>query len=198
MSSSSFRRPLRAALTTVSALALTLDATPLAAGQSLDLAGSSLSPAGTVRVDPAPGTEPTPQDIAQVSAEYQQVVADVYAGTNRERAAVGAPAVRVNAKLQNIAQAWSDRQAADDRMYHNPQINDLMNSTFPGRWRVFGENVLQNWKGVSGDQLVRQWMNSPPHKANLLNPVHTDLGVGVAVAPSGKLYSTQNFARLVG
>lgn len=93
--------------------------------------------------------------------------------------------------------------ASVDAMTHNPQIKALMAATYDGtplsdgKWTSYGENVLQNWCGASGEALVQQWMNSLPHRLNLLNPVHTHLGVGVEVADSRKLYSTQNFARLV-
>ena len=86
--------------------------------------------------------------------------------------------------------------AAEDRMYHNPGIRARVTAAFPGQWRSYGENVLQNWCGASGEALVQQWMNSLPHRLNLLNPLHTHLGVGVEVADSRKLYSTQNFVRL--
>lgn len=71
-----------------------------------------------------------------------------------------------------------------------------VSQTYPGQWRNYGENVLQNWCGASGEKLVEQWMRSPGHRLNLLNPAHTHLGVGAAVADSSKLYSTQNFVRL--
>ncbi|MBB0994942.1 CAP domain-containing protein, partial [Dietzia sp. SLG510A3-40A3] len=38
-------------------------------------------------------------------------------------------------------------------------------------------------------------MASPGHRVNLLNPGHTSMGVGAAVAADGKLYATQVFAR---
>ena len=138
---------------------------------------------------PAPCAEASPDELAQV-------IDDVHEHTNRERAAAGAAPVERLDSLDGIAQDWSTRMADQDRMRHNPDIRAQVAQTFPGQWRSYGENVLQNWWGASGEALVGQWMNSPAHRVNLLNPTHTHLGVGAAVADSSKLYSTQNFVRL--
>ena len=90
-----------------------------------------------------------------------------------------------------MAVRWSGTQAAQNRMFHNPHVRDEI----PGGWRHFGENVLQNYAHATPQQLVDQWMNSPSHRANLLNPGHTSMGMGAAVAADGKLYATQVFAR---
>ncbi|UVE94422.1 CAP domain-containing protein [Dietzia sp. B32] len=138
---------------------------------------------------PAPCEQATP-------AEVDQVISDIHEHTNRERAAAKvAPVARLDS-LDRIAQNWSERMAAEDRMYHNPDIKAQVTATYTGQWRSYGENVLQNWCGASGEALVQQWMNSLPHRLNLLNPAHTHLGVGLEVADSRKLYSTQNFVRL--
>ena len=194
-------RPLRLPLAVLSALALSLGAASGASAQSLDFGSARVAQGGTVTVtDPAPQNQVSigagNQDVANLSPSTQRMVAEIFAETNKRRVEAGAPPVRPNVKLQTIAQDWSERMAAEDRMYHNPRIRDLMQEQFPRQWRMFGENVLQNWDGATAAELVQQWMDSPPHRANMLSSVHTDLGIGVAIAPSGKLYSTQNFAVL--
>lgn len=126
----------------------------------------------------------------------KQAIDDIHEHTNRERAEAGAPPVERLDSLDDIAQDWSSQMAAEDRMRHNPGIRAQIDQTYRGQWRSYGENVLQNWCGASGEKLVEQWMTSRPHRVNLLNPAHTHLGVGAAVAGSSKLYSTQNFVRL--
>ena len=160
-------------------------AAPVTAAQSLQFTVGA----------PAPCEEATP-------AETEQVIADIHEHTNRERVAAGAKPVQRLESLEQIAQNWSEQMAVEDRMYHNPQIKALVADAYDGtpssegKWTSYGENVLQNWCGASGEALVQQWMNSLPHRINLLNPLHTHLGVGVEVADSRKLYSTQNFVRL--
>ena len=41
-----------------------------------------------------------------------------------------------------------------------------------------GENIAYNQAGASA--VVASWMNSPPHRENMLNPAFTEIGVGVA------------------
>ena len=141
-------------------------------------------------------TAPTAPCEQTSPAELQQVISDIHEHTNRERTARKVGPVERLDSLDEIAQTWSTRMATLGRMYHNPDIRTQVSETYTGLWRSYGENVLQNWCGATGEALVRQWMNSPAHRLNLLNPAHTHLGVGADVAPSRKLYSTQNFVSL--
>ena len=170
---------LRVRAVAIAAATLTVLAAPATGAQSLEFTMAT----------PAPCESATP-------AELEQVIEDVHEHTNRERAAARVAPVKRLGSLDGIAQTWSEQMAAEDRMYHNPGIRARVTAAFPGQWRSYGENVLQNWCGASGETLVRQWMNSTPHRVNLLNPAHTHLGVGADVADSRKLYSTQNFVSL--
>lgn len=169
----------RARAVAIAAATFTVLAAPATGAQSLEFTMATAAPCESA----------TP-------AELEQVIEDIHEYTNRERAAAKVAPVKRLDSLDGIAQSWSERMATEDRMYHNPRIRAEVNATYPGQWRSYGENVLQNWCGASGETLVRQWMNSPPHRVNLLNPAHTHLGVGVDVADSRKLYSTQNFVSL--
>ncbi len=138
---------------------------------------------------PAPCEQTSP-------AQVEQLISEIHEHTNRVRAEAGAPPVARLDSLDRIAQNWSTRMADEDKMYHNPDIRAQVASTYEGQWRGYGENVLQNWCGADGEELVTQWMNSLGHRLNMLNPLHTHLGVGAALADSRKLYSTQNFVTL--
>ncbi|WP_407335560.1 CAP domain-containing protein [Dietzia kunjamensis] len=136
--------------------------------------------------NPAPaGTAPT---IDPASAEYR---AQLEGATNAARAAHGLAPLAVNGGLTAVATNWSGTQAAQNRMFHNPDVG----AQIPAGWGHYGENVLQNHAHATPQQLVDQWMASPGHRVNLLNPGHTSMGVGAAVAADGKLYATQVFAR---
>lgn len=180
--------PLRRGLVLVAAAstALALGAGPASAQapQSLpqiQLPGLTIGLADLAPADAAPAIDPA-------SAEYRAQLEDA---TNAARAAHGLAPLGVHSGLTEVATNWSATQAAQNRMFHNPDVRDQI----PGQWRHFGENVLQNYAHATPQQLVDQWMNSPGHRANLLNPGHTSMGVGAAVAGDGKLYATQVFAR---
>ncbi|MGN0099673.1 MAG: CAP domain-containing protein [Dietzia sp.] len=143
-------------------------------------------PGLTIGFAPAPtGGAPT---LDPASAEYR---AQLEAATNAARTAHGLAPLQSHGGLTDVAVRWSGVQATQNRMFHNPDVR----GEIPGGWRHFGENVLQNYAHATPQQLVDQWMNSPSHRANLLNPGHTSMGMGAAVAADGKLYATQVFAR---
>ena len=53
-----------------------------------------------------------------------------------------------------------------------------------------GENIAINW---SVPATFDWWMQSSGHRANILNPAYTQIGVGLAVAPDGAYWVTVNF-----
>ena len=48
-------------------------------------------------------------------------------------------------------------------------------------WSV-GENLVFGSEPMSADDLVQAWLDSPPHRKNLLNPTWHEIGVGVVDA----------------
>ena len=70
-------------------------------------------------------------------------------------------------------------------------------------WCSIGENLAMNSdsRGFETHALARQtvegWINSPPHKENLLGRTYTDIGVGVVQAPgpNPKYITVQVFGR---
>lgn len=52
------------------------------------------------------------------------------------------------------------------------------------RYSSFGENLfVGTWGQVSARDVVRAWLQSPPHRANLLHPGFRDVGAAPARAP---------------
>jgi uncharacterized protein YkwD len=45
----------------------------------------------------------------------------------------------------------------------------------------------------SPDQVVNEWMNSPTHRANILNPNFRQMGVSYGTTSDGFPYWTQSF-----
>jgi uncharacterized protein YkwD len=84
-----------------------------------------------------------------------------------------------------------------------------------GRYTVGGENLFQNnlcrsvtyiksggamravydWNNMEqiAKSSVAGWMKKPGHRKNILYPFWKTEGIGVAVAPDGRVYITQNF-----
>ncbi len=90
--------------------------------------------------------------------------------------------------LDDVAQAWSDRQADEGLMYHNPDFFDQ----YPDSPTLGGENVAYGYPTL--EEMYQGWYDSPGHYANMFNPDYTHIGIGVAYDDGGAPYGTQNFA----
>ena len=127
-------------------------------------------------------TPPAPQTPQRVSSA--QRAQNIINYTNAKRAQHGLAPVMPNPELQTLAQQWAEKNMHEDRLYHRPQHWTAYPSYIPGG----GENILQAWSDYSDKQLVQMWYDSPGHRAKTI-------GVGVAIAPNGKLYAVQNYGR---
>ena len=114
--------------------------------------------------------------------------------TNIERAKAGCAAVTVSATLTTAARNHSSDMAAGNYFSHTGRNG----STFVARVKAagftapaVGENIAWGYGDAAG--VMTGWMNSPGHRANILNCKATTLGVGAARAANGTLYWTQEF-----
>uniref|UniRef100_A0AAU2K094 CAP domain-containing protein n=1 Tax=Streptomyces sp. NBC_00049 TaxID=2903617 RepID=A0AAU2K094_9ACTN len=117
--------------------------------------------------------------------------AAVLALVNQERAAAGCPALTANAKLTKAAQDHSADMASHSNMSHTGS-----DGSDPGQritragyeWRTYGENVAYGYS--TPEKVMEGWMNSPGHKANILNCSFKEIGIGLAQPGQ---YWTQDF-----
>ncbi|MGB6294922.1 MAG: CAP domain-containing protein [Rivularia sp. (in: cyanobacteria)] len=139
-----------------------------------------------------------PQAEASVRSQVIQLVNQV-----RSRGAVcggqtfvRAGALSANTRLTNAAQYHSQDMANTRRMSHTGSNGSSMAQRVKQagyRYRTIGENV-----GVgqtSASSIVRGWLNSPGHCANLMKPNFNEAGVGVARGRDGQLYWTMVYGR---
>jgi cysteine-rich secretory family protein len=106
--------------------------------------------------------------------------ADVVRLTNEHRRAAHLSDVRPNATLDAAAARKLDDMAARQYFAHqNPEGKqpwDFMRAA-GYRYRSAGENLAKGFSDPS--VLVNAWMNSPSHRANLVNAGYRDIGVAV-------------------
>ena len=105
--------------------------------------------------------------------------------TNAARAAHGLAPLAVYSDLTSIARNWSAHMAATNTLAHNPNLASQVQN-----WQVVGENV-----GVGPDESSIQtaFMNSPEHRANILDSEYTQFGVGTVRDSKGQLWVTVDF-----
>ncbi len=58
-------------------------------------------------------------------------------------------------------------------------------------YRGAGENIAYGYR--SAEQVMNAWMNSSGHRANIMNPNYTSIGIGYYQTDSGVQYWTQLF-----
>ena len=128
---------------------------------------------------------------AQVTSEGAQYANTVLNKVNELRSSLGLQPVTRYQELDAVAQDWSEQQAAANNMSHRPDFT----SAYPAGWTTGSENVA--WRTAGGDTgalIFNQWLNSPGHYQNMVNPDVNSIGIGFAQTPDGKWYATQNFA----
>jgi len=128
------------------------------------------------------GLRPDQEDLASVGAATLCLI-------NRERAANGEGPLRVNADLQAAAQSHSESMAMVGYFEHSgPEGGTVLD-----RLRTFGyidrgtiayevgENIAWgSFEDATPASIVAAWMESPGHRANILNPDFRDTGIGIS------------------
>ncbi|MFE7033776.1 CAP domain-containing protein [Streptomyces sp. NPDC057621] len=129
----------------------------------------------------------TPGGLARTAAE-------VLALTNAERAAAGLPPLADDPLLTRAAQAHSADMVARAFYSHTaPDGSEPWDraAAAGSPRRTIGENIACGQRSPA--EVVRGWMDSPGHRANILKPAFTHLGVGFAGGGSAGTYWTQLF-----
>jgi Cysteine-rich secretory protein family len=115
---------------------------------------------------------------------------------NHSRAAAGLPAVQWDAALAAAARQHAQRMAQYNTISHQfPGELPLQQRAMQtgARFSLIAENVAE---GLTVLGLHTQWMNSPPHRANLLDREVN--AVGIAVVQSGaQLFAVEDFSAAV-
>ncbi|OXS57611.1 hypothetical protein B1A99_16250 [Cohnella sp. CIP 111063] len=114
--------------------------------------------------------------------------------TNAERQKAGLkPFSGDYSNLNRSARAKSEDMAKNNYFSHtSPTYGDpfAMMRNFGVQYQSAGENIAKGQP--SPQQVVQAWMNSPGHRANIMNASYTHMGVGY-VANNGQPCWTQQF-----
>lgn len=110
--------------------------------------------------------------------------------TNKHRAAKGLKELRRTDCVQRFAVRQAKKMAQQEHAFHQ-QLGPIMAQC---GLRAVGENVAEGYP--SGRSVVNDgWMNSPGHRANILNPAYRLLGIGARKGHDGRWYVAQVFGR---
>lgn len=104
--------------------------------------------------------------------------------TNATREKFGLNTLTINPKLELAAQA-----KAQDMLSKNYFAHQSPEGLSPWYWFLqsgyqyvyAGENLAINF--VNSDEVINAWLNSPTHRANILNPNYKEIGIAVLSVP---------------
>lgn len=119
------------------------------------------------------------QKINVPAKQNSQVEQEVIKLVNQERAKAGLSPLKYDWELARVAKHKS--QDMHDRNYfdHNSPTYGSpfsMMKSYGIKYKAAGENIAKGQR--SAQQVVNAWMNSPGHRANILNKDFTHIGVG--------------------
>lgn len=135
-----------------------------------------------------PGQKLTVPNINDVKALENEVVRLV----NIERAKQGLAPLTNNWELARVARYKSQDMKNKNYFSHtSPTYGSpfQMMQHFGIVYRTAGENIAMGQR--TPQEVMTAWMNSPGHRANILNTSFKEIGVGVA--KNGTIYWTQQF-----
>jgi uncharacterized YkwD family protein/spore coat assembly protein SafA len=126
--------------------------------------------------------------------DVKQIENEVVRLTNEQRAKYGLPPLKIDWQLARVARYKSADMRDKNYFQHNsPTYGSpfTMMKNFGISYRSAGENIAAGQR--TPQEVVNAWMNSPGHRANILNKGFTHIGVGYAKGGSYGHYWTQMF-----
>lgn len=205
MSQGTFRRFSSAAgiLCSLVALAITgcqtaaLDSVEAISGVGLPApaaeANTVTAAAATTAAPPDTLTEKFPECGAPASADGLRVqILDL---VNAASVANGLGTLRMNATLEAEAEQYACELISFDFFAH---VNPVTGSTLADRTAAFGYVYSVVGENLAAGQPTAQeafddWMNSPSHRANILEPRFTEIGIGIRTGGTYGTYWVQEF-----
>ena len=125
---------------------------------------------------PLPANPPASQTPAPSGGNDAAVLSAI----NAERTGAGAGTLAVNAKLTQAARVHASDMAARSYLDHTSPEG----TTFVVRVNSAGysySGIAENiGLATDADDIVPNWMSSPPHRANILNASYREVGIATA------------------
>jgi uncharacterized protein YkwD len=152
--------------------------------QSITPAQKTATPTATPTITPVTNQVNQPTNSGTLA---EQVIILV----NNERSKVGLGAVTKNSALTKSAEDYAVRMGQYNFFGHkgNDGSTFITRNTAAGytNYRWMGENIAAGQR--TPEEVMRDWMNSPGHKANIVNTKAKEIGVGYAKV-NGSTYGT--------
>jgi len=129
---------------------------------------------------------------ASSASTHSSFVSEVVRLVNIERAKLGLSALEESSRLHDVANIRA-REIINTFSHIRPDGNPWHTALAESgiTYRTSGENIAAGQKTPA--EVVESWMNSPGHRANILNEEFHQIGVGYASGGTYKHYWCQLF-----
>ena len=156
---------------------------------------SPSNPTSPVNPTPNPPPGQSASSLSSTMSSDEQAIVDA---VNQIRTQNGLAPLQVNGQLVQMAHLQANNMATYNTMSHTiagaPQPGLADRASFIGyNYSWLGENIAFNYSDVNS--VMNAWMNSPDHRANILNANYTQIGVGITYSSSGQPYFCQDFGQ---
>ena len=111
--------------------------------------------------------------------------------TNQERQQAGLPTLKLNPALSQSAALKAADMFASDYWAHTSPTGTTPWDFFKQagyKYSVAGENLAKDFYDT--DSMVKAWMKSPTHRANIINDKYQEIGIGVLNGVLGGIKTT--------
>jgi uncharacterized protein YkwD len=156
---------------------------------SVGAADKSSTPVSTSTGSTVTKPNPSPAAASGLTADEQKA----FSLLNADRAANGLSPLRINAKLTSLAGYYAQDMINRHFFAHNNPEGQTPFDRMNARGITYGyagENLAINTSVPSAENA---FMNSPGHRANILNSHYTQVGIGVRYSANGTVYVVQEF-----
>ncbi|WP_207670771.1 SafA/ExsA family spore coat assembly protein [Clostridium sp. AWRP] len=136
------------------------------------------------------------QKISIPNIDVKTMENQVISLVNKARVNSGLQPFKANWELSRVARYKSQDMASKGYFNHtSPTYGSpfTMMQNFGIKFTAAGENIAMGQRTAQG--VMNSWMNSPGHRANILNTSFNQIGVGLAKNSNGTCYWTQQFIR---
>jgi uncharacterized protein YkwD len=163
----------------------------------LVLASACATPASACAT-PASPTEVPDSAAAEAAGGASDIAGPIVQITNAERVNTGLPALRTSSRLMEAAQLHAEQMARLGRLEHvlsggqYPKPEDRL-AAADYQWSSYAENIAMGQ--TSAARVMDSWMHSSGHRANILSPNNTEIGIGFARDSAGRPYYVQVFGK---
>lgn len=170
------------------------------------LAAAGCDPASPFSFSPPGGLTFSPTSSSAFSrkptdpTDADELIAELLNAVNAEREKIGLAPLKLSLTLSDMAERYADRLIAGDFFAHvdpagGASLVARAKSAGYSFYKV-GENLAAGQRDV--DSAMKDWLSSPTHRANILDPDFTELGVAIRDGGRYGRYWVQEFGRPLG